>query len=124
MTALASLRAVYDVLPSAARLRDHLPDAATVETSIGRVNVERSALLALDLDDLYSARWSGDAVSDAVRRAVADAVRDAAHDAASIDVTVSLGHRGRVRLVAVETDEGVTIRAPGDSLAPCPTAST
>lgn len=69
VTHFEDLRARYDALPSSEHLRDHLPDTATLETVLGPMRVERSALLALSLDDLYSARWRGDAVCDAVRRA-------------------------------------------------------
>lgn len=123
VTRLEDLRARYDALPSSEHLRDHLPDAATLETILGPMRVERSALLALDLDDLYSARWRGDAVCEAVRRAVVEAVRDAG-STEELDLSVVCGHRGRVRLVAVETEGVVTIRAGRDSVAACPTAST
>lgn len=112
---LAALRARYDALPSRARIADHLPSEASITSARwGHVVVTHGALVALDLDNLFSGRWRAPAVRDAILRALDDAAATAPSDAADLDVAIELGRvGGLVRLVATASPEGVTLAAPG-----------
>jgi hypothetical protein len=110
---LAALRARYDALPSRARLADHLPDEVSIASARwGRVVLTRWALVALDLDNLFSGRWRAPAIRDAILRALDAAAATSTNDAAHLEVVVELGGvGGRVRLVATASPDGVTLTA-------------
>ncbi len=117
---LAALRARYDSLPSRARLADHLPDEVSIASARwGCVVVTRGALMALDLDNLFSGRWRAPAVRDAILRALDAAAGTAPSGAACIEVVIELGRvGGLVRLVATASSDGVTLAAPGAPAGP------
>lgn len=70
----------------------------------------REALVALDLDNLFSGRWRAPAVRDAILRALDAAAATAPSGAACIEVVIELGRvGGLVRLTASASPDGVTL---------------
>lgn len=112
--ALREARALYDGLPSRARVVCELArrgpcPVVIASTTFGRVEVTVAALERLDLDGLFSGRWRGEAVEAAVMAALREAAATADATAPSVVFEVCFGRLGVVALHAHATEGGVRI---------------
>lgn len=112
---IADLRRVYLGLMEHDRMANHLPERVTYQSpELGEIVVTRSALRAIDLDDLFSAGRTGDAVESALLRAISDTAGAADPSSSVAFLTFSPERwRGyRVDLVMRRTPNGVEVDAP------------
>ncbi len=110
----AAARNLYNSLPSTARINATLANMSECPVAVdhadfGRVVFTTSAVSAINLDNLFSARWDGASVETAVMSAFIAATETADASADVLTFTVNFGRAGRATLNASMTNDGIRI---------------
>ena len=110
MTTIAALRTTYNNLRSSERLANNLPSEVVYQdAAFGEIAIPAATLRALDLDNLFSGRWTGESVESALFGALHSAADAADPDDAMLPFTVRFGALVTARLFARLTGEGIVI---------------
>ena len=115
---LIAARAIYDNLPTRARVTDALIASARTSFPVGVPSAEfgtvfltACALRALDLDNLFSGRCRGEGVQEVLLAALSRAADSAPADLDVLPFAPSFGMLGTVRLMARAMDGEIHVFA-------------